>query len=55
VPHELGGSFRIEHPYQYPTSGGPDLAVALGAGGPVELESITLAAPGDPDHPIRLP
>jgi hypothetical protein len=56
VAHAVSGPFRLKHPYQYPTSGGPDLDVALGAdAGTVELESVTLAVPGEPEEPIRLP
>lgn len=53
--YPVAGDFRLRHPYQYPESGGPDLAVGLGPGSAIELESVTLAAPGDPDNPIRLP
>ena len=53
--HAVNGEFRLKHDYQYATSGGPDLTVALdAAGGGVELDSATLAVPGEPE-PIRLP
>lgn len=48
------GEFRLRHPYRYPDSGGPDLTISL-ASGSADLESVTLASPGDPENPIRLP
>jgi hypothetical protein len=47
------GDFRIRHPYFYPESGGGDLRVTLRAGS-VEVRSLALVPPGEPENVIRL-
>ena len=52
-PYPVGGSFRIRHPYFYAESGGGDLRVSLKAGS-VEIQSVSLVPPGEPENVIRL-
>ncbi len=49
----VGGDFRIRHPYFYPESGGGDLRVRLGSG-VVEIRTLSLVPPGEPENVIRL-
>lgn len=54
--YPISGSFRLVHAYHYPDSGGPDITLAPGpGGGEVELASVALVPPSEPDDPIRLP
>ena len=53
--YPVSGSFLVRHRYSYAESGGPDLRVVSGGGGEVEIDWVTLVAPGDPVNPIRLP
>ncbi len=53
--HKVAGPFRLHVPYFYPRSGGPNVLVALRAGGPLTLESLALVPPSDPENVIRLP
>jgi hypothetical protein len=53
--YPVSGPFRLRHPYDYPQSGGPDLTVTIGKSpGEIDLESLSLVAPGDPVDPLRL-
>jgi len=47
------GDFRIRHRYFYPESGGGDLRVTWRAG-IVEIRSLALVPPGEPENVIRL-
>jgi hypothetical protein len=49
----VGGDFRIRHPYFYPESGGGDLRVTLRSGS-VEIRSLSLVPPGEPENALRL-
>jgi hypothetical protein len=51
----VSGPFRVRLPYYFPESGGPDLRVALRAGGPIAIESVALVPPTDPENVLRLP
>ena len=51
--YPVSGSFLVRHRYSYAESGGPDVRVV--AVGSVEIDWVTLVAPGDPVNPIRLP
>jgi hypothetical protein len=52
----VSGVFRLRHPYYFPESGGPDLIVTIGKSpGEVDLESMALVPPGDPENPVRIP
>jgi hypothetical protein len=51
----VAGPFRLRFPYHFAESGGPDLLVALRAGGPLAIESVALVPPTDPENVIRLP
>ncbi len=51
-PYPVGGPFRIRHPYFYSESGGGDLRVSLKAGS-VEIQSVSLVPPGEPENVIR--
>jgi hypothetical protein len=52
--YPVSGPFRIRHPYEYPTSGGPDVIVTIGKSpGEIDLESMALVAPGEPANPVR--
>jgi hypothetical protein len=50
--YAIAGAFRFRLPYDYPASGGPDLAIAVS--GEAALESVSLVAPGAPDQPLEL-
>jgi hypothetical protein len=50
------GSFQVRHPYYFPDSGGADLLITVGlGGGEVDVESVALVPPGEPENVIRLP
>ena len=52
--YPVSGAFRLRHPYDYATSGGPDVMVTIGKSpGEIDLESMALVAPGDPANPVR--
>lgn len=53
-PYAVSGAVRLRHPYFYPESGGGDLRVVLKAGS-VDIQSVSLVAPGEPENVIRLP
>jgi hypothetical protein len=54
--YQMAGPVMIRHPYSYPQSGGADVIVTTGlGGGQASLDWITLAAPGDPLQPARVP
>jgi hypothetical protein len=54
--YPVSGPFRIRHPYEYATSGGPDVVVTNGKSpGEIDLESMTLVPPSEPVNPVRLP
>jgi hypothetical protein len=54
--YPVSGPFRLRHPYDYATSGGPDVIVTIGKSpGEIDLESMALVAPGDPANPVRVP
>ena len=53
--YPVSGPFRLRHPYEYATSGGPDVIVTIGKSpGEIDLESMALVAPGDPANPVRV-
>lgn len=53
--YPVSGPFHLRHPYDYATSGGPDVIVTIGKSpGEVDLESLALVAPGDPANPVRV-
>jgi hypothetical protein len=49
----VNGEFRLKLPYYYPESGGGDLTVSLAAGS-IELVSLSLVPPTEPENVIRL-
>jgi hypothetical protein len=52
--YPVSGAFQVRHPYEFATSGGPDLTVTVGkGGGDVELESAALVPPTEPANTIR--
>ncbi len=54
--YPVSGAFRLRHPYDYATSGGPDVIVTIGKSpGEIDLESMALVAPGEPANPVRVP
>ena len=54
--YPVAGAFRIRHPYEYATSGGPDILVTNGKSpGEIDLESMALVPPSEPVNPVRLP
>jgi len=52
-PYPVSGAFRLRHPYFYTESGGGDLRVSLKAGS-VDIQSVSLVPPGEPENVIRL-
>jgi hypothetical protein len=50
--YAISGAFRFRLPYDYPASGGPDLAISVS--GEAALESVSLVPPGAPDQPLEL-
>jgi hypothetical protein len=56
TPYPINGSFHFRHPYDYPTSGGPDLVVSLGKSeGAAALDSVALVPPDEPENVIEAP
>jgi hypothetical protein len=53
VSQAVTGDFRVRHPYVYAESGGGDLRVTLRSGS-LDLRSIALVPPGEPENVIRL-
>ena len=53
--HPVQGGFRLRQAYFYPESGGPDVRITLATAGKVELESVALVPPREPENVIRLP
>jgi len=51
----VAGAFRLRLPYSFAESGAPDLVLALRAGGPLEIESVALVPPTEPEDVVRLP
>jgi hypothetical protein len=51
----VSGTFGVRFPYYFPQSGGPDLRVALRAGGPIAIESVAVVPPSEPENVLRLP
>jgi hypothetical protein len=51
----VSGSFRLRFPYSYAESGAEDVVVALRAGGPLSIQSISLVPPNEPQDVLRLP
>jgi hypothetical protein len=49
----VGRSFHVRIPWSYATSGGGDIRVAAGDGA-LELVSLALVPPGEPEDVIRL-
>ena len=56
TPYPVSGRFHLRHPYQFATSGGPDVTVTLArAPGSVDLDSVSLVPPTEPERVIRNP
>ena len=53
--HPLTRARRLQLPYHFAESGGPDLRVTLRSGGRVAIESVALVPPTEPDVVLRLP
>ncbi len=51
--HAVGGSFRLRLPWSYAESGGADIRIATGEG-VLEIASVALVPPGEPEDVIRL-
>jgi hypothetical protein len=51
----VSGAFRLRLPYFYAESGGPDLRLVLRSGGPIQVDSLALVPPSEPDNVLRLP
>ena len=51
----VSGSFRLRVPCSFAEGHGPEIRVALRAGGPLRIESVALVPPGEPEKVIRLP
>jgi MFS family permease len=50
----VSGAFRLRLPYFYPESGGADVRVALRGSGSIDVESVALVPPNEPENVIRL-
>jgi hypothetical protein len=50
----VSGAFRLRLPYFYPESGGADVRLALRGSGSIDLESVALVPPSEPENVIRL-
>jgi hypothetical protein len=48
------GAFDVRRPWTYADSAGGDIRVASHGSGSVEIESVALVPPGEPDDVIRL-
>jgi hypothetical protein len=51
--HRVGGTFRLRLPYSYADSGGGDVRLTSRSG-EVEIASVALVPPGEPENVIRL-
>jgi hypothetical protein len=51
--HRVGGTFRLRVPWTYADSGGGDIRIAPRSG-EIELVSVALVPPGEPENVIRL-
>ncbi|MCG6926341.1 MAG: hypothetical protein LJF30_13650 [Acidobacteria bacterium] len=51
--HTVGGSFRVRAPWSYADSGGGDIRIAP-RDGSLEIASVALVPPGEPENVIRL-
>jgi hypothetical protein len=52
--HPVRGTFDVRRPWSYAESGGGDVRVAVRGPGSVEVRSVALVPPGEPDDVIRL-
>lgn len=52
---EVGSSFRVRIPYSYAESGGGDVRIVSRGAGALEITSVALVPPGEPENVIRLP
>jgi hypothetical protein len=52
--HTVGGSFRLRVPWSYAESGGGDIRITSIGDGALEIASVTLVPPGEPENVIRL-
>ena len=48
-------SFRVRIPYTYAESGGGDIRIVSRGTGALEITSVALVPPGEPENVIRLP
>jgi hypothetical protein len=51
--HRVGGTFRLRLPYSYADSGGGDIRL-VSRSGEIEVASVALVPPGEPENVIRL-
>ena len=51
--HRVAGAFRLRVPYSYADSGGADIRL-VSRSGEIELTSVALVPPGEPENVIRL-
>jgi hypothetical protein len=51
--HRVGGTFRLRVPWTYAESGGADVRIAPRSG-EIEIASVALVPPGEPENVIRL-
>ena len=52
--HPVAGDFRLRQAYHFPESGGADLRLTLSGGGTIDLRTVALVPPGEPENVIRL-
>jgi hypothetical protein len=52
LEEKVGRSWRVRRPYEYAESGGGDVRLRTG-GGTLEIESVALVPPGEPENVIR--
>jgi hypothetical protein len=53
--HAVRSSFRLRAPWSYAASGGGDIRIAPRGEGVVEVASVALVPPGEPEDVVRLP
>jgi len=53
--HAVGSYFRLRAPWSYAASGGGDIRITQRGEGVVEVASVALVPPGEPEDVIRLP
>jgi hypothetical protein len=53
--YPVDGDFKLRHRYYYPESGGDDVTLGLRGAGSIELQTVALVSPGEPENVIRLP